>query len=224
VLKAPHPVHLDWCFQLTEAAIDFHARDEIDLPPEIESLPEQRFVLRFAGCFGLGCLEPVHYSDLVPLEEAAAVREQKTVVETEDIEDHPRDEPRERVTSRVDELDCFCLEITAMLHFEWGDVLDENYLKIRLDAFEITDLPEGMEAIVECYIESLLRLSILPRLIFSIETMVLDITGVLQPQGTSGDGKQISLQPTPSPDKVPHNPAVEDDQLKVFVDMVIEEE
>jgi hypothetical protein len=66
-----------------------------------------------------------------------------------------------------------------------------------------------------------LRLGILPRLSIKIEKMVLDITRLLRQQGLQA-GQQISLAPAPVPAAVSHNPAVEDDQLKAFVNLVIQ--
>jgi hypothetical protein len=77
-----------------------------------------------------------------------------------------------------------------------------------------------MEDMIECYIRAVLRLGILPRMSIAIEKMVLDITKMLQEQGLT-IGETITLEPAPVPASVPNNPAVEDDQLKVFINLVI---
>jgi len=35
------------------------------------------------------------------------------------------------------------------------------------------------------------------------------------------DPARVALSATPAPAKVPHNPAIEDNQIKVFVDMEV---
>ena len=121
------------------------------------------------------------------------------------------------------QLICFCLEIFAVGHFEWGDVIgsQQRWLKARLDGLEIVDLtPAPMEEALECYISTVVRLGILPRLIVPTEKMVLDITAEVKRLGLEL-GKQVNLEPAAVPADVPNNPAVEEDQLKVFVNLEI---
>ncbi len=220
VLAAAQPVGLNYCLQFTDLAIDFHDSDTIKLPPELGTLPAQRLALYMKGCFGLGCLPEGYYADLIPLAEAVAVsRGDKPSFGLADI---PARQERDPIVPPVRELTCFCLELYAVLHFEWGFIGQDEYLKVRLDGLEIVDLkPVEMENILECYAEAVLRLGILPRLSIRIEKMVLDITRLLRQQGLQA-GQQISLAPAPVPAAVPHNPAVEDDQLKAFVNLVIQ--
>lgn len=219
VLAAAQPIGLNYCVQFTNAEIDFHDSDTIKLPPELGALPAQRLALRLKGCFGLGCLPEGYYADLILLEEtiAAAQGGKRDFSLSHMVERQPRDP----IVPPVRRLTCFCLELFAVLHFEWGKIGLDDYLKVRLDGLEIVDLqPVEMENIIECYAEAVLRLGILPRLSIKIEKMVLDITSLLRQRGIAV-GQQISLQPAPVPAAVPNNPAVEDDQLKVFVNLVV---
>jgi hypothetical protein len=50
--------------------------------------------------------------------------------------------------------------------------------------------------------------------------MVFDITKQAAKWGLTL-GKQVTLQPSAVPADVPNNPAVEDDQLKAFVKLVV---
>lgn len=219
VLAAAQPVGLNYCVQFTDLEIDFHDSDTIKLPPELGELPPQRFALRLKGCFGLGCLPDGYYADLIPLEEVFAVAQAgKDIFSRSHVAER---QPRDPIIPPVRKLTCFCLELFAVLHFEWGKIGADDYLKVRLDGLEIVDLrPVEMENIIECYAEAVLRLGILPRLSIKIEKMVLDITSVMRQQGIAV-GQQISLQPAPVPAAVPNNPAVEDDQLKAFVNLVV---
>ena len=132
------------------------------------------------------------------------------------------DEPRTLPTRA---LICVCLELFAVAHFEWGPLGPEQkqYLKPRLDGIEIVDLqPTPMEDAIECFLKTTLRLGILPRLVVPIEAMILDITKVLDDNDVTVE-EQISLRPTPISAQLPFNPAVEQDQLKAFINLVIEE-
>lgn len=123
----------------------------------------------------------------------------------------------------VTELLCFCLELFAVGHFEWGTVgtAPMQWLKPRLDGIEIVDLqPTPMENAIECYLKTVLQLGIFPRLMVPMEKMILDITKMLRDQGLAV-GDQISLQPSVVPTDVPNNPAVEEDQLKAFIKLSI---
>jgi len=219
VLAAAQPIGLNYCIQFTDAEIDFHDSDTIKLPPELGTLPPQRLALRLKGCFGLACLPEDYYADLVRLEEAVAVAQGgKRDFSLSHVQER---QPRDPIIPPVRKLTCFCLELFAVLHFEWDKIGLDDYLKVRLDGLEIVDLkPVEMENIIECYAEAVLRLGILPRLSIKIEKMVLDITALMRQQGIAV-GQQISLQPAPVPAAVPNNPAVEDDQLKVFVNLVV---
>ena len=116
---------------------------------------------------------------------------------------------------------CFCLEVFAVGYFEWGSVAgsQQQWLKPRLDGIEIVDLqPSPMEEAIECYVSTVLRLGILPRLMVPTEKMVLDITAVLKEQGLALEQK-VTLVPA----NVPNNPAIEEDMIKAFVKLVVKE-
>ena len=132
------------------------------------------------------------------------------------------DEPRTLPTRA---LICVCLELFAVAHFEWGPIgqNQRQYLKPRLDGIEIVDLqPTPMENAIECFLKTTLRLGILPRLVVPIEAMILDITKVLSDNDVTIE-ENVSLRPTPTSPQLPFNPAIEDDQLKAFINLVVEE-
>jgi hypothetical protein len=64
-------------------------------------------------------------------------------------------------------------------------------------------------------------LGVLPRLIVPMQSLVLNITKLLQNNGTA-IGQHVSLVPAPVSADVPDNPAVENDQLKVFFDLKVQ--
>src|SRR5262249_39042566 len=114
---------------------------------------------------------------------------------------------------------CSCLDVFGIGHFEWGTVgsFPEQCLKTRLDGLEVVDLvtvpPSTLEDMLECYLRLVLRLGVLPRLIVPMESLVLDITRMLQNSGAT-IGQHVTVVPAAVSAGVPNNPAVEDDQLK----------
>ncbi len=223
VLGASVPIGLNWCLQFTDLQIDFHPGNVFNLPRELGKLSEQRLALRMRGCFGLDCLPESFIRDILPRVEAEAVAQRSG--RFSDLKVLNRGEkPTETFVFPTQKLLCFCVELYAVLHFEWGPIpgTSQTWLKPRLDGLEVVDLgPAPLEEMVECYIKTVLRLGILPRLAVPIEAMVLNITELMRNQGLS-IGETITLQPTPVPAAVPNNPAVEDDQLKAFVSLVVE--
>jgi hypothetical protein len=139
----------------------------------------------------------------------------------------PREAPPARpepvIVLPTRKLICFCLEVFATGHFEWGTVpgSQEQWLKPKLDGIEIVDIqPNDMENAIECYIATILRLGILPQLMIPMSKMVLDVAAQVKKWGLDL-GKQVKLQPAAVPGDIPNNPAVEEDQLRVFIDLVI---
>ena len=85
-----------------------------------------------------------------------------------------------------------------------------------VDGLEIVDItPDGLENALECYLRILCRLVLMPRLRVPLEKFVLDLFQL------PNAGANVHLVPTPITPAVPHNPAIEDDQVKVFMDLVV---
>ena len=123
------------------------------------------------------------------------------------------------------EMTCFCLELFAVGHFEWGTITgsEQQWLKPRLDGIEIVDLqPTPMENSIECYLATTLRLGVLPNLMVPMEKLILDITATLAEQGFE-IGEQVTLEPAAVPGDVPNNPAIEGDLIKVFINLNVTE-
>jgi hypothetical protein len=223
VLGAAMPLGLNWCLQFTDLQMDFHPGNVFALPPELGTLPAQRFALRMRGCFGLDCPSESHIRDILPRVEAAGLAQREK--EFLGLATFAREgRTPDTIVFPTQKLPCFCLELFAVLHFEWGTVpgSPQQWLKVRLDGLEIVDLgPAPLEEIVECYIRTVLKLGILPRLNVPIEAMVLNVTELMRKQGLA-IGETITLQPTPVPTGVPNNPAVEDNQLKAFIHLEVE--
>lgn len=242
ILGAPLPIGVNFCVQLVEAQIDFHPGNVFGLPPELGSLAAQRFALHIKACAGIDCPPRAMIEELLPFIERYLVAMQMLAVgkidevvtpgRTPNVATHytpassafvPRGERPRTVALPTRELVCFCLELYAVGYFEWGTVPGSTqiWLKPRLDGLEIVDIePKNMETAIECYLSTVLRLGILPRLMLPLEKMVLDITAELREMGLN-IGQQVNLEPSAVPADVPNNPAVEEDQLKAFIKLTI---
>jgi hypothetical protein len=236
---ASYPVGLNWCLQFTNVEIDFHPNNVIALPPELRRLDQQRFALRLRACFALDCPDEAFFASELPAIESIVTRERDLTRRFDDLagSDRKDDKNPDRLPPRDDgkkldprvpplgrRLRCFCLEVIAIAHVEWGVIDDpeRQWLKVRLDGLELVDIgPEPLESTIECYVRTVLRLGILPRLTVSIESMVLDITKTLRDWGVR-IGQRVRLEPARVPADVPNNPAIEQDELRVFVKLVVE--
>lgn len=188
---------LDWCLQVTDLKIDFHPGNIINLPPELAPpLKAQRFAIAGEICAAVGCPGDVDVGQLVPpphVDPAGKHEEEaKTVV----------------LPSR--KLDCFCLKIFGVGHFVRATYFGQEYLELRLDGLEIVDVaPVGLENSLECYVKLLIQLTLLPKLRLALKTVSFEI---MKPVSAT-------LSFTPISAAVPNNPAVEKDQVKVFIDV-----
>ena len=186
------PFGMSYIMQLTKLKIDFHPSNTIGLPPELNPpLKDQQLALSASFCVGMGCPDQ-RYIDEISLKnpEKDDKREQRPV------------SPERGFPFR--KLNCFCLEIFAVLHIDRTN----NYIELKLDGLEIVDIkPEGLENILECYIETIIRLSLLPKLRMSLNKLVFEIENYL------------TIEPTPISANVPFNPSVKEDKVSVFVNL-----
>ncbi|MBX9699832.1 MAG: hypothetical protein K2X74_10355 [Acetobacteraceae bacterium] len=193
----------DWCLQITKLAIDFHKGNAIALPPQLGVLQPQRLALAGRACFGLIC--PGERVDA--LGDALADIPPPRKDDKTGRDDQPRPPPRPLPPGKPI---CFCLELFAVLHIERLLRPEGTFLVPRLDGLEIVDIqPQGMEDAIECAVATTLRLGVLPRLRFALDTFAFDLGGFLS----------ISVSATPISAAVPFNPSIEDDQMKVFVEV-----
>jgi hypothetical protein len=199
---------LNFAAQLTELEIDFFP-GTMGLPGELDPpLKEQRFALRAEMCAGLGC------PDDRMLEQFPPPRQPPIKVPGDDRQRPERDrEESERrrppVVLPTLALQCFCLELFVVGHMEVKGPPGNQRLEMKVDGLEIVDVePEGLENSMECYLRMLLHYVVLPRMALALPLFVFNIL----------DLATITLQASPSVDP---NPAIEDDQVKVFIDFQV---
>lgn len=194
---------MDFCAQLTEMAVDFHPSNKFNLPPELEPLEPQTAALTAQFCVGLVC----------PNRERAQYLGDALAELAEQDDSKPRDEKDPRLPPAPipgETIMCFCLKVFATIRIERLTTGLGEVLVPRLMNLEIVDIqPENLENTLECYVETILRVGILPRLRFAVDTLIEDM------------GSFLGLTPTLTPISadVPNNPAIEGDRVKIFVNL-----
>lgn len=194
VIGSENPILLvGFCAQLTKALIDFEPSNVINLPPELKPpLKPQRFSLQLRVCGGLVCPRDQELEQ-IPLSGPS------------DVATHERQVPP--ITLRGRPI-CFCLDVFVVGRFE---ITSSGFLLGKVEGLEIVDIkPEKLEANLECYLRTTVNVVLRQKLAIALEALALSFP--LFNMGT------ITLTPTPNP-PVPNNPAIEEDQLKVFITM-----
>lgn len=193
------PVGVGFCVQLTQARIDFFPGNTISLPAELSPpLKDQRFSLSFRFCAAIACpsQEEIDRIPFVPPNPDTGIARI----------------PPPPITLRG-RLKCFCLEAFVVGHFEHALIGGHESLLGKVDDLDIVDIkPDDLEDNIVCFLKTNLNVVLRQKLAIAIETFMLSfpLFGLAT----------ITLSPTPNP-PVPHNPAIEDDQLKVFVTMTV---
>lgn len=196
---------LDFAVQLRELRLDFFPQT-IALPPQLGVLTEQRFALSAQVCVGIGCPDERTLRRFPP----APLPPFRPVRDDDRPDDKQPTRPPRTTVIPADRLSCCCVELYVVGHFELTGSQGNETLEAKLDNLEIVDVgPECLEANLECYVRMLLHYVLLPRLRMRLPVLVF---GILDGLAT------ITLGAAGT---VPHNPAVEDDQLKVFVDVEV---
>ncbi len=203
---------VNFAIQLTGLCIDFHPADTFSLPPELSPpLQEQRWAIKLDICGGFGCPPKEIVDHLIP-------KPKETPQSTESKKgDSGRSQDKEPlVPIQIRKLICFSLEAYATGGIRVATYDGKPYLETYLEGFEIVDIkPEGLENSLECYIDLLLKLVVLPGLRILLSYAPLNLTqGAtdLFPKPTN-----VVLGPMPVSAALPNNPAIERDQLKVFI-------
>jgi hypothetical protein len=190
-------VFIGFCAQVTRAQIDFHPGNKFGLPPELgPPLKPQRFAFTMQICAGLVCPSDQEI-EKVPVGPQAQIPGTNVP---------PAPPP---VILQGKPL-CFCLDVFIVGHFEHtpGD-----FLLGKVDGIEIVDIkPDGLESNLECYLKTAITVVLREKLAISYKDLALSFPLF--------DLATITLSPTPNP-PVPNNPAIEEDQLKIFITMTV---
>jgi hypothetical protein len=208
---------LNFCLQLVNVQLDFHPGDEFQLPPELAPLGKQRFALRLRACAGLGCPPDDYLDRLIPPPENPNKKPNRDATGQDDRQDDKT--PKPLIPIPTQRLICFCLEAYVVGSMSIETYYNKPFLEMNLVGFEIVDIkPEGLENGIECYIRTTLKLAVLPNLRIMLERTVLDLKDYLD---NFQNSIFITVKPTPTSASLPNNPAIEDDQVKIFVNMEV---
>lgn len=213
-------VALDFCFQITELTLDAHPSNSIDVPAEADlTIDDQQFGVFVRVCVGLACPDDEAILDVA-----------RDLGSTLD-QPGPVDDP---IVPRPNTVHCFCLDahLTGGLELQRpgaskGTVSIEESPAFTVRDVEVTaaesddgQLPTGLREAAECYLQFVVTFSLLPRLASAVEeivpTLVRMLDNVLADLGTS-----IAIT-TPTTPGIPDNPAVEDDELRLFLNLDVE--
>jgi hypothetical protein len=193
-----------YCVQITDVKIDFQPSNEIALPPDLSPpLGDQRFAVWARASAGIGCPSDALVDALLStrFERSAAYL--------------PYHDLFSRLALDVTSLICFSLEAFAVGHLYTDTQPGTSNppvtrIRVALDAVEVKDLmPTGLEEAAECYLRMLIRGYVLPELVLAVEPIVAEVLGLT-----------LKVVPTLSAGP-PHNPAVEQNELRVWLDVDI---
>ncbi len=193
------PVGLNFCAQLVKAEVDFHPGNLFTLPAALNPpLPQQHLAMHVQICGGMDCPSEFLKGFLptpTSFGEAANIP------------------PKQEVVPPTRQLLCFCLDAYVVAHVEVQGISGTPSLVGIVDSVDVVGIqPKGLSDNINCYLKTTFELLLKEKLIFPISTMLFDIP--LLSLAT------ITAQLTPNP-PVPHNPAIEDNQLKVFVTLTV---
>lgn len=229
VLGTDGLVGLDFAVQVTDMGIDFAP------PSNDEEFKEQQYAADVTVCAGLGCPTDETFDEAL-----GAIEQFRDYVANQErlsLEDALEDENLLQefglpLVPATDRLQCFCLEVAVIGRVTMvdrptveGPLTIPQSPKFHIEDIRITDLedmeefslPQGLVASLECYIEVFLRLAIFPSVAESVERSVQQVLSMEVPVLTLADVTATVELPTSS--AVPHNPAIEEDELRMYVDV-----
>ena len=196
---------LNFCVQATKGEIDFHPGNVFSLPPELNPLASQRFAVHFQACAGIGC-PPRELS--IPRTPSYRLSGASSAKDIPGILTQP---PRDLTVVPTTKLECFCLDLFATGGIKVSGPTGYQKMLMGVDGIEIVDLkPEGLENSLECYALLALNQGILPVIGDTISNVAFDFINLPDSLGNL----RVSASTT-----VPNNPAIEDDQLKAFINL-----
>lgn len=225
-------VGMDYAVQVTDLGIDFAP------PTEELSFKEQQYAANASVCAGLGC--PGDFE----LDEALeAIKQFRSYVDRrEGLKLATALNDRELLSEfglpavpQADRLHCFCLDVEVIGSVSMADrptvegpLTVPQSPKFEIDDIRLTDLgtmeefplPAGFVHSLECYIEVFLRLGVFPSLAETIERTVQQALAMQNPVLTLG-GLTATVE-LPTSGAVPYNPAIEEDELRVYVDLDVD--
>ncbi len=233
---------LNFGAQLSKGEIDFFGGNVFTLPPQLSPLQNQRLAVHFRVCAGIGCpskdlqlpgrLRPIGTTIATRAQQVSEAATQSlskpnpssklaAIPDLTDRADLAVLNPRRDnavTTLPTSRLECFCLDLFATAGCRITGPIGNQRIEPFVDGIELVDLkPEGLENAIECYARLVLNLGLLPpisefasKLAFGL----FEIPTTTTPDVTVSGKVQVSASTS-----VLNNPAIEEDQLKTFVNL-----
>ncbi|MGH9375982.1 MAG: hypothetical protein ACRD1J_07415, partial [Terriglobia bacterium] len=207
------PVALNYCAQLTAAKIDFYPGNVINLPAELNPpLPSQRFSLYARVCGGMDCPAPDFIDQIEPW--PPGQQQQEPTPGRGQGDNTPAQQSVPPIVPPTRKLICFCLDAYLIGHVAIEPMFGTLTLVGHVDDVDIVDIkPDNLEDIINCYLRATVEMLLREKLTLPVvHTFLFDFNFLKLPQ--------ITVEPAPNP-PIPNNPAIEDDQLKIFIDIKV---
>ncbi len=209
---------LNYAVQLTKGELDFHPGNVFTIPSELNPpLGKQRLGVHFQVCAGIGCPPSLGFPTTPsrpPAKVGVASSMNLTrvtpggigVSRTGDVLNS--DGGVVVLPSR--ELDCFCLDLFATGGAKTTGAVGNQLILPFVDGIDIVDIkPDAIENMIECYALLALNQGILPSI-----GQVISKFAFNNPLPPDLGSIIFSAATT-----VPNNPAIEDNQLKAFINL-----
>lgn len=230
VLGTDDLVALDYCVQVTDMELDFPPEDVDGDGPVVsdDGLGPQQFAASVVVCAGLACPDDDEFDGIA--DRLAELREAY-----DDLDDPDRREALGLpIVPEPETVHCFCLRVAVVGSVELVDrgavspvlVIEQSpHLaidEIRIESFEDEkfSVPGGVAASIECYLRSFVQLGLLPTLSRTLEEVIpktLEMEFVVF--DLEAARATVSL---PTSEAIPNNPALEDDEFRMYVDVDLE--
>jgi hypothetical protein len=212
---------LDYCFQLTNFAIDFQPQSDIEFPDGSGlKIGDQQLGVFVRICAGLGCPREDEEERLRRLVRQLR-NNQERYEDKLPIVPHPR------------QLLCFCLDAYLIGGVRMGPpgvhtptfVIDQSP-EFLIDEIAIADptgdelrMPDGLTDSIECYLKLVVEYGVLPKVADAVEKIVPKLIEATE-DIFDLTGATITIS-TPTSGAIPNNPAIEEDQFKLYMDVAI---
>ncbi len=195
------PVGLNFCVQLVQAEVDFYPGNVIKLPASLNPpLKPQHVAAKLRICGGMDCPPEDILKSISPAPPPRQTGERQ----------QPPPPPFVPPTRK---LLCFCVDAYLVAHVHVENIFGKLMLVGSVDGVEVVGiLPDGLRANIDCYARTTFEVLLREKLMLPVSKLLFDIS-LLNVANVSG-----TLTPNPP---IPNNPAIEDDQLKVFIDLTI---
>lgn len=230
----PSPnLYLDFVVQLTDLEIDFHPGNVFTTPPEL-TLGAQHLGFRAKVCAGMSCI-PRDLRQKIPIDPAGSKMVRRTVrrgystAKAATMLDYTRyalfDVPLAagrfakppQIFIPIKKMECFCLELFGIAHASFEGLAGNQQLVLKVDDLELVDIrPLGLENILECYMELLVDRVIMPQVSDVVSEIAFSLHELPPLPDSTEDLGSIQFSATTG---LPNNPAIEEDQLKLFTEL-----